>query len=192
VRPLDGGPDWTMLVPADLPTWIGFSSDEQYAFYSVSTNELRAERRTRLYSVPAPDGAGGPRVSAVTPLLEHLVPAPGWLRDIALSRDGRRALALSSDGTVRTWDVDTAASLEGLAPADVHHRLRTLTAACLAPEERATLLGENARTANEAYTRCVVDTTGAPPAAAVQSGGTPNSKPPERRPPNAMPPDQMD
>jgi hypothetical protein len=111
---------------------------------------------------------------------------------VALSRDGRRALALSSDGTVRTWDVDTAASLEGLAPADVHHRLRTLTAACLAPEERATLLGENARTANEAYTRCVVDTTGAPPAAAVQSGGTPNSKPPERRPPNAMPPDQMD
>jgi hypothetical protein len=94
VRPLDGGPDWTMLVPADLPTWIGFSSDEQYAFYSVSTNELRAERRTRLYSVPAPDGAGGPRVSAVTPLLEHLVPAPGWLRDIALSRDGRRVLAL--------------------------------------------------------------------------------------------------
>ena len=83
-----------MLVPADLPTWVGFSGDERYAFYALSSFSTAGEQHSRLLSVPVPDGAGGPNTSAITPLIDHRLPAPSWLQNVALTPDGRHLLAL--------------------------------------------------------------------------------------------------
>jgi hypothetical protein len=94
VQPTTGGTPWSMLVPADLPTWVGFSGDERYAFYALSRFSTRGEQQSRLLSVPVPDGAGGPDASAITPLIDHRLPSPSWLRNVALTPDGRHLLAL--------------------------------------------------------------------------------------------------
>jgi hypothetical protein len=96
VQPTTGGTPWSMLVPADLPTWVGFSGDERYAFYALSRFSTRGEQQSRLLSVPVPDGAGGPDASAITPLIDHRLPSPSWLRNVALTPDGRHLLALIS------------------------------------------------------------------------------------------------
>ncbi len=94
VQPTTGGAAWTTLVPADLPTWIGFSGDAQYAFYALSSFTTSGEQHSRLLSVPVPDGRGGPSNSAITTLLDHRLPSPSWLRNVALTPDGRHLLAL--------------------------------------------------------------------------------------------------
>jgi hypothetical protein len=94
MQPATGGPAWSMLVPADLPTWVGFSGDERYAFYALSGPDRTGEQHSRLLCVPVPDGAGGPNLSAITPLIDHRLPAPSWLRNVALTPDGRHLLAL--------------------------------------------------------------------------------------------------
>ena len=94
LQPTTGGAAWTMLVPADLPTWVGFSGDERYAFYALSSFSTAGEQHSRLLSVPVPDGAGGPNTSAIAPLIDHRLPAPSWLQNVALTPDGRHLLAL--------------------------------------------------------------------------------------------------
>lgn len=94
MQPTTGGPAWSMLVPTDLPTWVGFSGDERYAFYALSSFSTQGEQHSQLLSVPVPDGGGGPSVSAVKPLIDHRLPSPSWLSNVALTPDGRHLLAL--------------------------------------------------------------------------------------------------
>jgi hypothetical protein len=93
VQPVAGGDPWSLLVPTDRPTWLGFSSDDRYAFYSLRRIEPNG-RHTLVVSVPTPNGQGGPSAADVRPLIDRQRTVPGWTRNVALTPDGRRVLAL--------------------------------------------------------------------------------------------------
>ena len=93
VQPVAGGDPWSLLVPTDRPTWLGFSSDDRYAFYSLRRIAPDG-RHTLVVSVPTPDGQGGPSVADVRYLIDRQRTVPGWTRNVALTPDGRRVLAL--------------------------------------------------------------------------------------------------
>src|SRR5205823_2267660 len=65
-----------------------------YAFYALNSVAPSGAQHGLLYSVPAPDGLGGPTTAAVTPLIDHSIPDITWIDEVGLTGDGRRVLAL--------------------------------------------------------------------------------------------------
>jgi hypothetical protein len=106
---------------------------------------------------------------------------PSPLQRIAFSPDGKRALGVWRDGTVRIWRVRAGGVVDDVGPPDVLQRLRDATSACLSVEERLQLLPpELAAQARPATDACLA-------AAAEPAPEVPDPPPPESPAPDAPP-----
>ena len=90
-------------------TWLGFSSDERYAFYASHRFDGDQAQHGILSSVPMPSGGPDIGAAAIHALLDYRVPGTDWIQNTTLSPDGRMVLALITP------------SMTSAVPNDVHH-----------------------------------------------------------------------
>jgi cellulose biosynthesis protein BcsQ len=85
------------------------------------------------------------------------------LQRIAFSPDGRRALGVWRDGTVRVWRVQAGGVVDNVSLPEVGQRLRDATSACLSVEERLQLLPAESAVQARAATDACLAAAEAPP-----------------------------